>query len=444
MRFFLALYIAKFISLMLRLFAKNRGTILPGMIALKIDPKFLAHVKGIDSSRVVFVTGTNGKSTTTNLINHVLTHAGLHVSSNLKGANMLTGVSTALLGDITLSGKLVTDAIVMETDERYVHIIRQQLPAKYVCITNVQKDQAQRNGEPSFIMNKLKAFVDEDVTLFVNKNEPNSYSLKDKAGRFISYGVEKNSRSYNKEDDFFAVSQPCPCCHNPLTFRTYNIENIGPFFCPTCGFGGEKKTDYLVEKVDFEGKRFVVNGFGYDLNFNTEYFLYCYVLAIGVATELGLSQTEIADALTDFKNIRGRLETKKIAGKTLHYIKMKQENSETTQSSLNLIARDKQKKIFMIGYDEYLDFFPPLVISFYPFDYDPRGILRSGVDKWICMSTAMGHAVALRFLYDGFDEKDMIVLPDSNEETISKTLRKIPGKDPVYLVEEIPYWKKRG
>ena len=353
MRFFLALYIAKFISLMLHLFAKNRGTILPGMIALKIDPKFLSHVRGIDSSRVVFVTGTNGKSTTTNLINHVFTHAGLRVSSNLKGANMLTGVSTALLGDISMSGRLKTDAIVMETDERYVHIIRQQLPAKYVCITNVQKDQAQRNGEPSFILNKLKAFVDEDVTLFVNKNEPNSYSLKDMAGRFISYGVEKNSRSYNKEDDFFAVSQPCPCCHNPLSFRTYNIENIGPFYCPSCGFGGEKHTDYLVEKVDFEGKRFVVNGFGYDLNFNTEYFLYCYVLAIGVATEFGLSNTEIADALADFKNIRGRLETKKIAGKTLHYIKMKQENSETTQSSLNLIARDKQKKIFMIGYDEW-------------------------------------------------------------------------------------------
>ena len=67
MRFFLALYVAKFISLMLHLFAKNRGTILPGMFALKIDPKFLSHVKGIDSSKVVFVTGTNGKSTTTNL-----------------------------------------------------------------------------------------------------------------------------------------------------------------------------------------------------------------------------------------------------------------------------------------------------------------------------------------------------------------------------------------
>ena len=159
MRFYLALYTAKIIKKLLHLVARDRGTILPGKIALKIDPNFLSHVKGINPEKVVFVTGTNGKSTTTNLIHHILTHSGLKVSSNLKGANMLTGVSTALLGDISLSGKLKTDAIVMETDERYIHLIRQQLPAKYVCITSVQKDQAQRNGEPTYILDKLKKVV---------------------------------------------------------------------------------------------------------------------------------------------------------------------------------------------------------------------------------------------------------------------------------------------
>ena len=444
MRYFIALYIAKILSVVIHIVAKERGTILPGRVALKIDPQFVAHIRGINPDRAVFVTGTNGKSTTTNLINHILTHSGMTVSSNLKGANMLTGVSTALLRDISLCGKLKTDAIVMETDERYVHLIRQQLPAKYVCVTNIQKDQAQRNGEPSYILDKLKKCMDSDLTVFVNKDEPNSYSLRSLAGKAISYGVTPNSHSYDKEDDFFAVSQPCPCCHNPLIFNKYNIENIGPFKCSHCDFGHEDKIDYYVEDVDFEGKTFTVDGVNYAFNFNTAYFLYCYVLAIGVASEMGLSQKKIAAALKDFVNIRGRLETKKIADKTLHYIKMKQENSETTQSSLNLIARDKNKKIFMIGYDEYLDFFPPLVISFYPFDYDPRGILRSGVSKWVCMSKAMGRAVALRFLYDGFDEKDMIVLPDSKEETIEKALSKIPGNDPVYLVEEIPYWKKKG
>ena len=442
MRFYLALYIAKFILKMLHIFAKGRGTFFPGKIALKIDPKFIAHIKGIDPSKAVFVTGTNGKSTTVNLVNHILTHSGLKVSSNLKGANMVTGVATALLEDTTLGGRLTTDMIAMEVDERFISLVREQLPAKYVGITNVQKDQAQRNGEPSYIMERLKKIMDPGLTLFVNKNEPNSYSLKDLAGKAISYGVAENSRSYHKADDFFTVSMPCPCCHNPLSFGSYNIENIGQFSCPSCGFGSEDKIDYLVEAADFDGKTFTVDGTEYAFNFNTEYFLYCYILAIGITSELGLSKGDISAALTEFKDIRGRLETKKIAGRTLHYIKMKQENSETTQSSLNLIAQDKEDKIFMIGYDEYLDFYPPLIISFYPFDYDPRGILRSGVKEWVCMSTTLGRSTALRFLYDGFDEDKMMILPDSNEKTIENALKSIPGKDPVYLVEEIPYYKK--
>ncbi len=442
MRFHLALYTAKLIVRVSKLLGRGGGTYFPGKIALKIDPKFVAHIKGIDRTKTIFITGTNGKSTTVNLIHHILTSSGVKVSCNLQGANMLTGVATTLLMDMKLSGKLKTEAIVLETDERYIRLIREQLPAKYIGIVNVQKDQAQRNAEPSYIMDKLRAAIGKDVTLFVNRDEPNSFSLKELAGSFISYGVAENERSYQKADDFFTVGSPCPCCHNPLSFKTYNIENIGPFHCPSCGFGKDVQTDYVVDSVDFEGKSFTVNGTKYAFNFNTAYFLYCYVLAIAAATELGIPQKKIASALKKFENIRGRLETKEIAGKTLSYIKMKQENSETTQSSLNLVARDDREKIFMIGYDECLDLYPPLVISFYPFDYDPRAVLASGVEKWITMSPAMGRAAALRFLYDGFPEDKMLVLPDSTEATIKDALEKIPGDAPVYLVEEIPYYKK--
>ena len=58
------------------------------------------------------------------------------------------------------------------------------------------------------------------------------------------------------------------------------------------------------------------------------------------------------------------------------------------------------------------------------------------------MSTALGRSTALRFLYDGFNEDDMVILPDGYEKTVEEALKKIPGKEPVYLVEEIPYYKK--
>ena len=178
------------------------------------------------------------------------------------------------------------------------------------------------------------------------------------------------------------------------------------------------------------------------MNFNTPYFIYSYVLAVGVAGELGLHAGEIRAAMEDFKDIRGRIVERTLAGKEIHYIKMKQENPETLQSSLNLISQDKRDKIFMLGFDEYLDFYPPLNISYYPFYCDMRGLKRSGVRKCLIISETLARSCALRFAYDGFAEDDLISLPDNKEEHLAAALGELPG-DRVYYVEEIPYFKVR-
>ena len=441
MRFYLALWAAKICAVLIRLIAKNRGTNLPGELALRLDPRFVTHLKGVDPAKAVFVTGTNGKSTTTNMIHHILSHSGCAVSANLKGANLLSGVATTLIADCTLGGRFKKEYVVMETDERFLAAIRAQLPAKYLCVTNIQRDQCQRNGEPSYIVGRIAKAIGPDAVAFLNADEPNALSLGDLAGRTVTYAAAPNSRSFDKQDDFFAVGVPCPKCHDPLRFGCLNIDNIGPFRCVACGFGTPETPAYLAEDVDFENKRLTVRGRTYAMNFNTPYFVYSYVAAIAVASELGLSAEQIAAALEAFTDIRGRIETRTIAGRELRYIKMKQENPETTQSSLDLVSKDQNPKVFMIGFDEYLDFYPPMVISYYPFDVDVRRLLRSGVTKWLCMSEAMGRSCAVRYLYDGLDEKDLVTLPDSREETIAAALRGVEG-DVAYLVEEIPYWKK--
>ena len=154
-RFYLALLVSKLSVILIGIVAKGRGTNLPGQAALAIDPLFVKHFKGIDPAKAVFVTGTNGKSTTVNLLHHVFTSSGRTVAANLDGANMLTGVATALIKDSTLSGRVRSEYVIMETDERYLKFIRRQLPAKQLIITNIQKDQTQRNGEPGVIFRKI-------------------------------------------------------------------------------------------------------------------------------------------------------------------------------------------------------------------------------------------------------------------------------------------------
>lgn len=439
LRFLLALYAGKLCAFAIDLVAKGRGTNLPGVIALKIDPAFLSHIRGIDPEKAVFITGTNGKSTTTKLLHHILTHAGHRVISNLDGANMTPGVAVPLIRACSLTGHIQTDYIVMETDERYVSRIRAQLPAKFLGVTNIQKDQVQRNGEPSFILNKVRDAITPDMTLLVNRDEPNACSLSiSDAGTVIGYSVEANSRSFRK-DGFFDLSVPCPICHNPVEFHTRNIENIGPFRCPVCGLGTRNEGDYIAAAVSFEGKHFSMGDQQYPFHYNMPQFLYSYTLAVTAAKTLGIPEDVIAAALDSFRNGIDRVTTRKVGEYTVKYLKMKQENSETLQTVLHHIAEDQEDKLLLFGNDEYIDFYPPYVNTCYLFDCDFRGLRDS--TEVVSMSTAAGHGAGVRFLYDGFAPEKIFTLPDSLEQTLKEFLAH-RNYDNVYLVEEIPFWQR--
>ena len=124
MRFYIALWFAKIVNGLINLIDKSRGSNFAGEHAMKIDPQMVAHFKGIDPDRVLFITGTNGKSTTNNLVNHIFRENGKKVISNLEGANLIYGVCTALIKASSLTGRVKADYFIFETDERFVPVIR--------------------------------------------------------------------------------------------------------------------------------------------------------------------------------------------------------------------------------------------------------------------------------------------------------------------------------
>ena len=196
---------------------------------------------------------------------------------------------------------------------------------------------------------------------------------------------------------------PCPKCHNPIEFEAHNIENIGPFTCEHCGLGSDSADamrEYRVDGVDYEGNSFVIGESDYPFNFNTPYFLYCYIAVYAAAKELGLSDEEIGKTdLPPFSDLRGRLAVKDVGGKSLNYIKMKQENPETIQSSVNLVAEDKNRNDFLIGFDEYLDYYPPFTNTLALFDADYRPVVKSGLRVRVHVQgnrTRRGNPYALR------------------------------------------------
>ncbi len=432
-RFFIALYISKLLAWCIDIVAKGRGTNLPGEIALKISPDFISHIGNIDPAKTIFVTGTNGKSTTTNLIAHVFDKAGIKLAVNLAGANLLAGAVVTLMKNTGLNGKLKADAILLETDERFLPIIHRRLPARHLCITNVQKDQVQRNGEPNVIWKKISSVINDDMTVYVNGNEPNARSLGELTKNCVTYGVDKNTASFDKNDDFFAVTMPCPVCHGAIEFQAYNIDNVGPFVCRNCGFEGASESDYQAKNIDFDGKTFTADGKKYDFKYNTPFFLYCYVAALAVAGEFGINDDVVGEAFRDFVNIGGRMENVQAGGKTIRYLRMKQENPETVQSALNVIAEDKTEKLFVLGLDELTDFEPHYTNTFYSYDCDFRKLIDSGLSHCICFSGTVAYDAALRLIYDGLAPDKLTVLPTNDDAAIVREMQKHEC-DNVYMV----------
>lgn len=433
MRFLLALWMAKLMNLAISIIDSSRGTNLAGEKALKVDPELLSHFRGIDPEKVLFITGTNGKSTTNNMINHIFKSHGYRVVSNLEGANLIGGVATALIRASSLTGRVKADFFIFETDERYVSMIREQIPAANILVTNLQKDQVQRNGDPDYIYRKLKAaFEDRDIRLFLNNGEPRAKSFDHMTDRVVTYGVEAHPESFRKNSSY--VTMACPVCHHAIRFAYYNNDGIGPFECKNCGLSSNKAVDYMVRDVDFENRTFTMRGVKFTMPYDTPYMLYNYAGALAVARELGgIEFEEAAESFSKFRNVSGRFEILHYKGKTIKYMRIKQENPETLQTSINVMAADPERKMVCLGLCPLVDMIPHYANSFYAFDCDFGKLVAGDVEKYFCFSDHVCYDTANRLIYEGVDPS-MITIEDS--EDVDVIFREIASAetDNIYLI----------
>ena len=432
LRFLIALWCGKFLVFLTRLISKERGTNIPGAFSNKIQQDFINGFTGINYHKTIFITGTNGKSTTNNIVVHTLRTARKTVTTNIEGANLIGGIATALLKNSTLLGKVKTEYICFEIDERSFPQIYKYLPAKNVCITNIQKDQVQRNGEPDFIYQKIKKTINKDVTLFLNNDEPRAKSFEDMANKVLYYGIEKNDTSFEKKD-FFDLSLPCPKCNDKIKFNYYNIDNVGNFSCMNCNFKSENKVDVLIKNINFKNKEFICGRNKFKVSYIEPYFIYNYALCIAICKKLGIENNIIQEAFKTFKNIGGRLETIKYKTKEIKYIRIKQENPETLQSAFDYIARDNNKKILMIGLEQIEDFEPYYTNTFYAFDCNLDKLIKSNIERYICFSEAVSYDTANRLIYAGVSKENISILSTDSDEEILKELDKNEC-DNVYLI----------
>ncbi len=203
----------------------------PGKIALYIDPQVIADLSQKMSKGSILVVGTNGKTTVTNMIADAIEASGQTVVCNRTGANLDSGVATALLHSDPVEWG------VFECDELWMAKILPFTRSRYVLLLNLFRDQLDRSGEITHIQQSIiKALQESPETILVyNADDPLCQAIADAAGNTtIPFGVTGDMKLRQHE---VAEARMCQNCSSMLDYEYRQYGQLGSYKCPTCGFG---------------------------------------------------------------------------------------------------------------------------------------------------------------------------------------------------------------
>jgi len=312
----LALFVAKLTSYAIKFF-KFSGTILTGHIMLKFFPDFLNLINTKMDGKKITISGTNGKTTTSGLISHILENENKIVVNNLKGANLLVGITNSIAQAYSQNPIFLDkspDYFVFETDEGHLQKLYNFIDCDYLVLTNLFNDQSDRFGNVENVANMIRNAISKNksLKLVINADDPITSNLPTE-NPSIYYGIEeiefhKQTTQNRNTSDFI-----CPICGEKLTYTKIHYAQQGHFSCQ-CGYK-RKNPDYSakVKIYDNYTELYITHNNEtkiFTIKSTELYNVYNNLSAITLALELGCQN--IQNSLNNFKSIFGRSETKLI------------------------------------------------------------------------------------------------------------------------------------
>ena len=403
--FYVALLFAKTLSGFLNFTKLSSGTSIIGKYVLKIDKDFLKHSNSFISTKIN-VTGTNGKTTTSGLISHLIKKSGHSVINNSMGANMLNGVVNAIA--IALDTSKKTDFSVIESDEAYLAKIYDKFDADYLVVTNLFRDQLDRYGELETTKKFIQNGIDkkENLTLFLNADDPLVASFEGK--NKIFYGVEEvfytdeTLKNKNSVEEIFR----CPC-GKELKYSKKFYAQQGHYYCE-CGYS-RPEPKYKAQVTLYKDCSVIkINGESYEVPLVGLFNAYNALAAISLCLELGIKN--IKENLASFKVVFGRSEVKSLNGKKVLIQLIK--NPIGANEVLKTV--DLESNILIVINDNYAD---GRDVSWL---WDAQFELLKNAKKEIVVSGIRANDMALRLKYADIENVKIIDDIDRAVEYLSK------------------------
>ncbi len=408
--------LGQFLSKLVKMLNLGNGSTWPGHIALKVNKNFIKDVVKNSQTKIIIVAGTNGKTTTSKLIAHILEKSGNKVFLNESGANLVNGIASSILLHSSLTGKLYYDFAIFESDENALPLLLKELSPDYLVILNLFRDQLDRYGEVNTIAKKWQEAIRklDKTMLILNADDPAVAYLGNEANSKKLY-FSCSDVSIHGNNQIHAVdSVYCPHCGNKLQFTSTTFSHLGEWQCNQCKLKRPKVNLNSLQFYPLEGT--------YN-KYNTH-------AAVLLVNSMRMDEKTVNQALKSFSPAFGRQESIKIKGKEVKIFLSK--NPTGFNESLRTAKESGAKTILFILNDRIPD---GKDISWI-WDTDVEGILD--FNETIVVSGDRTYDMALRIKYAlpskfQVSNANFQIEPDLHK-AINRTLEALLKDETLYII----------
>ncbi|MCH4053521.1 MAG: MurT ligase domain-containing protein [Atopobiaceae bacterium] len=336
----------------------RRGGQLPGRVALAVDPGLIGELSGKLRRGSIVVCGTNGKTTTNNIVASSIEACGQRVLCNRDGDNMMPGVATALLP----GGE--ADWAVIEADElSCIHILPALRP-RYLLLLNLFRDQLDRAGEIDHVQDVLVEALarSPETTLVACGDDPLSQGVALRAAaqgtRTLAFGIGED---LGLAPERVAEARFCQVCGAPLSYDYRTYAQLGAFRCPNGDFS-RPELDYVATGVSVsrKGVSFVAGdvraGTSAEVHasFGGTYMVYNLLAAFAVASLAGVGPAAFQHVLDGYHPENGRLQRFRARGREV-ILNLAKNPTGFNQNISLLLADERPKAAYVVVNDDFND-----------------------------------------------------------------------------------------
>ena len=323
----LAITACKLSRKFLHLFGKG-GTAAPGKLALFLDRQVLAAASR--GMQVILVTGTNGKTTTSRMLEEAAEQSGRTCLLNRSGANLLSGITAEFVCNTDMRGRPKTRYAVIECDEGALKQVVPLVKPKAILVTNLFRDQLDRYGE---VMNTRSEILTgirlaPESILCLNADCPLTASMAGEVPNQVRYyGI--NVPIGDQQERELSDARYCVHCGAEYHYDYYTYAHLGGYHCPNCGFSRPDPDIAVTKLLDLSsestGIQLQIDSHEYEarVGLPAVYNLYNALAAVCAGKTLGMKEDALMKAIGSVSACFGRMETFDLAGVPVQMILVK-------------------------------------------------------------------------------------------------------------------------